>query len=107
MSAATPHERRLDRIGRLHPFGSIESRAGMYESDYQPPEDRAAVIRDENEPGTEWPIWVMACLLPIGGIIWGIVWLARDKVGPGLGLIFTSMLAASVWAVVFAALELV
>jgi hypothetical protein len=103
-------------------FSTIEQRTGVDEPDYRPPAD---VVETSPLPASarvaifplDWIItriarsdafpWIIAIIVPIVGIVWGIYWLATDKVGPGLSILFTSVLAAAIWAVVFAALELV
>jgi hypothetical protein len=41
--------------------------------------------------------YVCAALLPIIGVIWGMVFLSRDRIGPGLGVITASGVAWIVW----------
>jgi hypothetical protein len=90
------------KIARVrHLFGSIEDRAGMNKPGYQPPAD---AVETADTPDAEWPVWTIAVLFPLAGIIWGIVWLARDRIGPGLGLIFAALLSAACWTAVILAL---
>lgn len=46
--------------------------------------------------------YVAAALIPVLGVIFAIVALAKNRVGPGLALIATSALAFAVWGYVLA-----
>lgn len=46
--------------------------------------------------------YIAAALIPIIGAILGIVALAKNRIGPGLALIATSVVAVAVWAYVLA-----
>jgi hypothetical protein len=50
----------------------------------------------------DWRPFVLAVLLPIVGLIYGIVWLAQNKIGPGLALMGASVLAWVFWIMVVA-----
>jgi hypothetical protein len=50
----------------------------------------------------QWVWFIVACLIPLAGVIVGIVYAAKDRVGPALALWATSALAVWVWLVAIA-----
>jgi hypothetical protein len=48
----------------------------------------------------QWPWFVVACVLPPAGIIVGIIYSAKDRVGPALALWATSAIAVWLWLAV-------
>jgi hypothetical protein len=50
----------------------------------------------------QWIWFIMTCLIPPAGVIVGIVYAAKDRVGPALALWVTSWLASLVWLAVIA-----
>lgn len=49
--------------------------------------------------------YLVAVLVPIVGVILGIIALAKNKVGPGLALVLTAWVAMAVWATLIIAVS--
>jgi hypothetical protein len=54
-------------------------------------------------PG-EWTFYAAAAVLPVIAPFIAIVWLAKDRVGPGLAVLLTGWVAASIWLAILVAL---
>jgi hypothetical protein len=55
---------------------------------------------------SQWVWFIVACLIPLAGAIVGIVYAAKDRVGPALALWVTSGLASVAWFIVIAGIVL-
>jgi|1185.fasta_scaffold581629_1 hypothetical protein len=64
----------------------------------------AATVRPATaDPGAG--SYLVAVLVPIVGVILGIIALAKNKVGPGLALVLTAWVAMAVWATLIMAVS--
>jgi hypothetical protein len=55
--------------------------------------------RDPGYRPGEWLFYAAAAVLPLFAPLIAIVWLAKNRVGPGLAVLLTGWVAASLWAV--------
>ena len=53
----------------------------------------------------DWAPFILAVLIPIGGIIWGIVMLAKNQLGMGFAMIGASVVSGIVGLMLLAAIH--
>ena len=88
----------MRRLARL--FGSIEARHGVDEPGYRLPVDEPVALIREDRRGVGPLEIVGSLLIPIAGLVFAIMRLSDDEVGPGFACLLVGVVGAFCWRLV-------